>query len=148
MTTDIRFWNKVDVRGVGDCWEWQASRLRSGYGTFWNGERVVRAHRYAYVIVNGKEPENCVLHTCDNPSCCNPRHLYDGTQSDNMRDRRDRGRENRRHGDLNGRSKLTRETVDAIRKMRADGVAPIEIRRQFGISRAQEWRIATGRAWV
>jgi hypothetical protein len=77
-------------RDPAQCWEWQRSRSRQGYGRL--GPRVY-AHRLAYEVFIGPIPDGLhVLHHCDNPPCCNPAHLWSGTVADNMRDRDAKGR--------------------------------------------------------
>jgi hypothetical protein len=87
-----RFWSKVDVGEEDDCWEWTGYRYRK-YGRF-NFESVSRlAHRVAWILLHGPLPdEQKVLHSCDNPPCCNPLHLFVGTQTDNMQDMIAKGR--------------------------------------------------------
>jgi hypothetical protein len=91
----IRFWSKVDIRGPNECWPWKAYRTKKGYGRFsFNGRKdhkVVRANRCAFFLTHGYWPENG-LHTCDNPPCCNPAHVYDGTPKQNTADMLSRGR--------------------------------------------------------
>ena len=61
---------------------------RSGYGRFWLKNRYINAHKFAYIVTFGQiEKNTCVCHTCDNPSCCNPYHLFPGSYSDNNKDR-------------------------------------------------------------
>lgn len=87
------FWSKV--KKTKDCWLWQASTTRFGYGIFWIKERrtMVEAHIVAWTFVCGEVPKGvCVLHKCDVPACVNPAHLYLGTKKDNAIDRRDRRR--------------------------------------------------------
>jgi len=86
-----RFWSKVRVLGPDDCWEWQAYRNPHGYGTIGTGGRdgtMALAHRVAYELTYGVIPSSAphICHHCDNPPCCNPKHLFAGTHSDNMRD--------------------------------------------------------------
>lgn len=104
-----RLWAKVDVRGPDDCWEWQGSKVGE-YGHIGVGGRenkLVLTHRAAYEVSVGPIPDGMkVCHTCDNPPCCNPKHLFLGTQADNVRDRDAKGRTAR--GDNNGRSKKWR----------------------------------------
>ncbi len=99
-----RFWARVDSSG-GDnaCWPWQGSRYPAGYGhVSWPGVSGAKgrvdtgAHRVAYSLSNSGIPSGKqVNHVCDNPPCCNPKHLYAGTQVDNICDRDVRGRNGR-----------------------------------------------------
>jgi hypothetical protein len=75
------------------CWIWMGSTWSGGYGYVRNEGKYISAHRYMYELYKGKIPDglNC-LHTCDNPSCVNPNHLFLGTQTDNMRDMIKKGR--------------------------------------------------------
>ena len=92
-----RFWNKVDVRGPDDCWEWTASK-RNGYGRIgmWNGYRcsLWSAHRLALILWHGEDVDDSlkVCHQCDNPSCVNPHHLFIATQAQNVEDMVAKGR--------------------------------------------------------
>ncbi len=94
------FWSKVDVRprrlGREVCWPWRASLDRYGYGQFKPvyGASPLRTHRVAWGIFTGQEvPYGLdILHSCDNPKCCNPAHLRPGTHDDNMADKAKRGR--------------------------------------------------------
>lgn len=88
-----RFWDKVIKHDEG-CWEWTGKPDRNGYGELTGGRYAernlhrVRANRLSWEIHNGPIPEGLwVLHTCDNPPCTNPAHLYLGTVVDNVRDR-------------------------------------------------------------
>lgn len=91
-----RFWGKVNVRGGDECWEWLAgtqNRERGEYGKFWVDGDTVPAHRFAYEISKGPIPEGLfVCHSCDNPKCVRPDHLWVGTNEDNMRDCIEKGR--------------------------------------------------------
>lgn len=71
-----RFWAKVSGADVDSCWEWTAASNVHGYGAFWDGERVVRAHRWSYEALRSNIPEGLVLdHLCRNRACVNPWHL-------------------------------------------------------------------------
>lgn len=99
--THERFWDLADVRADDECWEWKGgTRGNNGiqYGTFWVGGKHMSAHRYSWMIQNGPFPEGgdtrgmCVCHSCDNPLCVNPAHLFLGTHTDNMQDKIGKGR--------------------------------------------------------
>lgn len=100
-----RFWSRVDSSGGPEaCHPWMGTRLPTGYGVVHGVIEQVTgsmyAHRSAFILSNERQPEAvtlhrgtaCVLHSCDNPPCCNPRHLREGTMADNMKDRDTRGR--------------------------------------------------------
>lgn len=74
-----RFAAKVDKRSPDDCWPWKASISKNGYGSFKFNGAAVTSSRMAWAIAHGQDAGAAmVLHTCDNPPCCNPAHLYLG----------------------------------------------------------------------
>lgn len=83
-----RFWAKIDRRGQNECWPWRGEKYSHGYGRFVTTKGDYRAHRVAWVIVNGVEPDplNVVMHACDNRPCCNPAHLTVGSNHENILD--------------------------------------------------------------
>jgi hypothetical protein len=85
-----RFWSFVE-RADG-CWNWRGSAQKSGRGRFMLHGRNFIATRVAWAIANSREPDKYVCHSCDNPACCNPAHLWIGTLSDNMLDMVTKGR--------------------------------------------------------
>ena len=86
-----RFWDKVDK--TGECWIWTASKNKKGYGRFGFGSRAQLAHRVSWLLSNGEIPDGMLAcHTCDNPPCVNPSHLWLGTQKDNVVDMSSKGR--------------------------------------------------------
>ena len=148
-----RFWSKVDCAGPDDCWEWTEGRDTGGYGVFCDCVYSKhRAHRVAYVITNG-DTELEVLHWCNHPWCCNPNHLYAGTQKRNMQqcvaDGRLadnwRGIDNR--GERCGSAKLTESDVREICRRYANGELQREIAEGYGISQVQVSRICRGASW-
>jgi len=94
----LRFWQNVDrTDGADGCWPWLRATLRKDYGAaYWQG-KTVAAHRLAFYLTYGTWPE-IVMHTCDNPSCCNPAHLEAGDKQKNPRECWDRERTYSRHG--------------------------------------------------
>jgi hypothetical protein len=145
-----RFWSKVE-RGNG-CWTWTASKNAKGYGKcaprHWRRQEY--AHRVSWEIANGPIPDGMqVLHHCDNPSCVRPGHLFLGTHQDNMADMVSKGRQ--RNGPLpgesNGRAKLTRRQVDAIRRRVERGETKLRLAKEYGVSRATVQFICKGVTW-
>jgi hypothetical protein len=81
------------------CFIWAGGTTSHGYGVFWDGERRVGAHRYAWELVHGPIPEGlCICHKCDVPCCVNPDHFFLGTKLSNLVDmaRKDRGRKGKK----------------------------------------------------
>jgi hypothetical protein len=117
-----RFWSKVDKNGpvpahmprLGPCWVWTGS-TRNGYGqigtyTVAKNHQPKSAHILSYELVHGKVPEGKhVCHSCDNPPCVNPSHLWTGTARQNLRDAQAKGRMRVRKPDT--RQRITRVRV-------------------------------------
>ena len=141
-TIEDRFWSKVDIKGEDDCWNWKRNGFR--YGSFIIGNKTHRAHRIAWKLFNKKEiPEGFyVLHRCDNTLCVNPKHLYLGTQQDNMNDMKRKGRQSRLFGERGGRCKLTSLQVEEMRALHKTGkYSKAELARRFNIGWSQTQRI-------
>jgi len=82
-----RFWSKVDIKGPDECWNWTGAKNNTNYGSFYLEGKLIGAHRMAYMLSNGNiDDKLMVLHSCDNPLCCNPSHLRQGTHVDNVHD--------------------------------------------------------------
>jgi hypothetical protein len=120
-----RFWASVDVGGDG-CWEWQRKRNKDGYGTFTTPLPAVggktrrsewRANRVAYYLAVGVDPgEQLVCHHCNNEPCCNPGHLWLGTDNDNTQHKLEQGRQVLCSSEDHPASKLTDAQVREMRK--------------------------------
>lgn len=102
-----RLWSKIDVKSEDECWPWKGTLNKQGYGAIGFKDRKPKgAHRVTYQITKGDIPEGMVvMHTCDNPQCCNPKHLKLGTYSDNSEDMVSKGRGNPPKGNNNIHSK-------------------------------------------
>ena len=88
-----RFWSKVDKKGQDECWEWLGGLSHKRHATFTVNDTIFLSHRICYFIANSKDPaEKLVCHSCDNPPCCNPAHLWLGTHQDNVNDMMAKGR--------------------------------------------------------
>lgn len=139
-----RFWDRVLI-GDG-CWEWQAYRFKSGYGSFYLDGRAVRAHRIAYQLWYGVDPgDQYVLHSCDNRACCNPAHLSLGTHQENMRQMVERGRGADQKGETHGRSKLTEEDVLYIRN---SSLSHRVLGAKYNVSHRAVWKIKHRETWT
>ena len=107
-----RFWKYVE-KSHG-CWHWKGGKDWDRYGIF---SSSIKAHRFSYKLHNGEIPKGLsVLHSCDNPSCVNPEHLFLGTHRDNMKDRYNKNRQAK--GESNGNSKLTEKDVLEIKRLK------------------------------
>ena len=95
-TPKQRFNKKYLINEVTDCWEWTAAFNNIGYGMFrWATNKMRSAHRASYELFNGPIPEGMIVcHSCDNPKCVNPKHLWAGTHRDNYNDMMAKGRNN------------------------------------------------------
>lgn len=128
------------------CIEWQGSRDKNEYGTFRSGKRDHKAHRFAYEKTFGIIPRGMlVCHTCDNPPCCNPDHLFLGTSKDNSNDCVTKGRQAR--GVWNANAKINDHMVCTIREMYKKGKTQQEIANTFGLFQTTISRIVRGVAW-
>lgn len=128
--TLARFWSKVDVGFPAECWPWRAQINENGYGVFQGG----KAHRTAFQILKGPIPDGeVVCHRCDNPVCCNPDHLFAGTQLDNVRDMIAKGRNRNALGERHHRAKLTDKQVAEIRASDATGA---QLAKLYGVAQS------------
>lgn len=154
MTLEERFWSKVEK--TNGCWIWKSCKSHNGYGLFKVSPKMMRAHRVSWEMANGSIPDGMqVNHTCDNPACVNPFHLYAGTQKQNREDAVARGRtakgsksgsythpESRRTGEDNGNSKLTNAQRDEVRRSYLAKEANMpQLGKKYNVTRQSIWYI-------
>lgn len=143
-----KFWSKVDKESnPKGCWIWIGNKLPTGYGLFSFNKQTRYAHRYSYELANGPIPKGLfICHSCDNPACCNPSHLFAGTQSENIQDAVNKGRH--KHGAFPGSknpsSKLTEQDVLDIRSMPGPNRLIAE---KYGVSKYTIDEIRTRATW-
>lgn len=143
-----RLYSKLKSTKNG-CLEWQGYRDGKGYGKIRiDSYTVDRTHRVSLRLSGtpvGKG--DFVLHSCDNPPCCNPEHLSVGTVHDNIRDMISKGRQRGANGASNGSAKLTERKVRNIREKYSH--LPIsELSRRYRVSPSTIRNILTGKTWI
>lgn len=155
-----RFWQYVDKSGGDDaCWPWIGAADPNGYGRFYVGEsnggsRSKLTHRIAFWLESGASPV-AVCHRCDNPPCCNPRHLFGGTRGDNNRDMAAKGRHWSRtrpecilRGEKHPQAKLTPAIAQEIKAIYAGGgITQRALGASFGVSQRTVAKVILGLAW-
>lgn len=128
-------------KGPNACWPWRSYKMPKGYGQMGWITGTQLAHRLAYVAAHGLmnhrgdlliSPKQLVLHDCDNPPCCNPRHLHLGDKKKNAQEAIERGLLIPRVGEATGSAKLTEKQVLAIRK---DCRSVREIAKNYGVGK-------------
>lgn len=130
----------------GGCWEWSGDRDKDGYGRVSVGSKNVFVHRLIYELCVSEIPMGMqVLHHCDNPPCCNPDHLFVGTNQDNVDDMTGKGRQ--RRGEEIRTSKMTPETVRELRRRYSDGETVKLLAIEYGISEQSARHIIGRRSW-
>lgn len=146
-----RFWERVNKTDDKDsCWEWKSKPKKHGYCTITKGGtkgKSLLAHRVSYEIAYGEIPPGLrVCHSCDNPVCCNPNHLFLGTDLDNARDKCNKGRQAK--GERSGTHKLTAMQVKTIRNEYATGcVTCAELGNRFGVNGGTISSIIRYKSW-
>ena len=152
-TLEERLWSRVDRSGGPDeCWPWTGTnRHPFGYGLMAVNRRPEGAHRVAYLVTYGEIPsyKPAVCHSCDNPGCCNPAHLFAGTQTDNLADMDAKGRRSneRASGETNGAARLTENDVRKIRRLSAQGSSQRALAEHFGAGNTTVAKIVRRETW-
>lgn len=147
-----RFWSAVNHGEPNDCWPFKKTNS-NGYGIFYSNKRLTMAHRVSYALSYGEVPADMfVCHKCDNPICCNPKHLFAGTPADNMQDmkRKERWSNKTFYGESNGQAKLDADLVRAIRaayKRGQSGHGLTSLSKRFGVSSGTIYNVVNGIHW-
>lgn len=115
-----KFWSRVRVGDPDECWPWTGPVSARGYGKFSFDSffaSTIRAHRMAYQLSYPNEDiiDKLICHACDNPSCCNPKHLFSGTPAENMHDSVQKGRQ---IGNKKPSGKFYAGELELIRRLR------------------------------
>jgi len=141
-----RVWSRINVLGDGECWQWVGRRSKNGYGRIDIGGAPRLAHRVVFEIVTGERPHS-VCHRCDNPPCCNPSHLFGGTQADNIADMIAKGRKVNatRRGVLSNTAKLSEDAVVEIFNSNEPNIV---LANRYSVSDAAIRLIKIGRNWA
>lgn len=148
LTDDMsRFWSKVSVREADECWPWLAGTFRKGYGQFGISEhkkyKKVSANKLALILATGENRTPLLsMHSCDNPECCNPRHLSWGTHKQNTKDGLDKGRIDPRKT-----AKITKEDAIEIRQLRSSGMGMRQIGEKFSVTISNISAVCRGISW-
>ena len=141
-----RFHTKYTKQANG-CWVWNACKNYTGYGVMIINRKTMLAHRMSAQLAGINIEGLNVCHTCDNPSCVNPNHLYAGTQADNMTDRDTKGRTPK--GKVHYNARLTDNDVKYIRKncrYGRNGNVKL-LAEQFGIGVTYVYNIMKRKTW-
>lgn len=130
--------------GPEACWPFARYTGTQQYGRMkYRGSQWL-AHRVAYTLEHGEIPEGLdILHSCDNPPCCNPAHLRPGTDSENIREALDKGRMVLPKGEKHPAAKLTDQEVEYVRSSTKDALA---LSRELDVSRTHIYKIRNGKA--
>ena len=142
-------YNIDSTAGPDECWPWKGSlnRKKHGYGRVdWKGENIL-VHRHIWERENGRRlrKDERALHRCDNPICCNGRHIFNGTQADNIADMFAKGRARHHAGERHHNAVIS--NADALAIYLETGLSQEKIGQKYGITQVTVSAIKRGKTW-
>jgi|GEM_PF-581540 len=138
----------VHRAGPDECWLYTGKTTR-GYGRITVKGKQFLTHRLAWTLANQSDPGPLlVCHTCDNPPCCNPKHLFLGTVLDNSADMKAKGRSAVRLGETRKRKRGLKLTVEQVASIRRDVRPDRIVAEEYGVSKGTIWKIRSGFSWT
>lgn len=140
------FWRRVDRRGPDECWPWLGPLTDRGYGKLHYAGRNMRAHQVSLLLTTGERPP-AVCHTCDNRRCCNPAHLFAGTNGVNNSDREAKGRSADFRGERHPSAKLTESQIIDMRLRARAGERVKDIASHYGLHASYASQIVNRKRW-
>lgn len=147
--TPALFWSRCER--VGPCLVWRGALNGHGYGHFTHEQQTIACHVYAYELTNGPiTPGLFVLHSCDNPPCCEPAHLFQGTQAQNLADMCAKGRHATGYGIKGSQhwcARLTEDEVREMRQLRRVGVILADLAVLYDVGISAVHSIVTYKTW-
>lgn len=151
------FYSNAKVNPTTHCWEWIKHKDSDGYGQFRFLTKYFQAHRFSFDLSKGDLPNHLlVCHSCDNPSCINPEHLFLGTPLTNTQDMIKKNRYHRgprkmngsKDGSKNSYSKLIEADVVRIRELYGSGkFTQRMLAKKYKIGQSSISRMVNGITW-
>ena len=143
------FWERVNIKSPNECWEWKEGKTSDGYGSVSFNSKSHLSHRVAWILTNGPIPDKMfVCHSCDNRLCVNPKHLFIGSNDDNMRDMVVKCRSADQKGEKNGHAKLKKRDILKIRELYSRGdTSQQKIADIFGVTQGSVSHIIRKTQW-
>jgi hypothetical protein len=142
--TPETLWSKVDKRGPDECWPWKGFRNPQGYGRTWISDKGYYAHRVIFDLANegiidrsapdDRFAHGYIMHTCDNPPCCNPNHLKVCTHAENVADKVAKGRQHTFSSVSSPNAKFSEDDVHHIRYLKRTGATKNAIALLYEVS--------------
>jgi hypothetical protein len=141
------FWSLIEIKSESECWNWNGKLNQWGYGRYIFNGMYAMSHRVSYQLTTGKNIDGLIaMHICDNPACCNPKHIAIGTHADNQRDKFQKNRQAK--GEKNGQSLLTEaQVLEARQKYIPKIVTYKMLAKEYGVSRDTIQKAIRGIYW-